>query len=64
MVKLETFTDNRKVLVDGECKKIQSWAFVSNSYGVRLTSNVDFVIYFEDESKKRTSKIDSFENCD
>jgi len=63
MVKLETFTDNKKVLVDGECKKIRSWAFVSDTYGMRR-GDVNAVLTFEDGTEKRTSNIDSLENCD
>lgn len=62
-IQLNDFTDTKRVEVEGECKKISTWAFENPSYCVPGECEPKLTLIFEDGTKKKAKELPKRENC-
>ena len=60
MLRLDHFTGTYKVKADGECKRLDNWTFVSDTFG---RSGGKIVLHFEDGTQKEVQSLENVENC-
>lgn len=63
-IQLNDFTEKKRVLVDGECKQIKSWAFKHPTYGLLNDTEMQVIFTFEDGTSARLEELEKVENCE
>lgn len=64
MIDLDKKLGGNYIKINGTCKRVNDWSFISKRYCKRgIDCDTTLILFFEDGSKHESDNIENLENC-